>query len=417
MTRVCVLEHGCAGSIVESQSIPTLLEEAGFTIVDEPSEVNIVNVCVSKGDPVELLGPILEKHPGKLIVTGCLSKDLIASIRKISQDASLVNIENIHRIVSFVEEALQGNVLEAVVQEKFLKSLPVIRNNGISVVIPIGSGCEDNCAYCSASKVSMRSYPADYVVNEVSKAVTLGCKEVFLTSADNGSYSEGLPALLKAILDNVQGDYRIKMGIISPRHAMSLIDDIMAVLHDPRVFRFLHIPADSGSNEVLGKMKRPYTVHDYRQLVDKLRRAFPDVSIVTNMVVGFPTETELQFQDSLNLMQEIRFDAVNISRHLSKGKVEGLIGANVKKERLREMSDFADRLSLEVNRKWIGWEGPVAIIGRGRDNTLIGRNYAFKPVVIPSNGHQVGDEVFVKVLYAMPYDLRGKAVEKVDEEG
>ena len=413
MARVYILEHGCAGSIVESQSMPMLLEEAGFTIVDEPSEVNIVNVCASKGDPVELLGSIVEKNSGKLIVTGCLSKDLIASIRKVSQDASLVNIENIHKIVSFVEESLQGNVLEAVVQEKFLKSLPVIRNNRISVLIPIGSGCEDNCAYCSTSKVSMRSYPTDYVVNEVSKAVTLGCKEVFLTSADNGSYSEGLPALLKAILDNVQGDYRIKMGTISPRHAMSLIDDIMAVLHDPRVFRFLHIPADSGSNEVLGKMKRPYTVHDYRQLVDKLRRAFPDVSIVTNMVVGFPTETELQFQDSLNLMQEIRFDAVNISRHLSKGKVEGLIGANVKKERLREMSDFADRLSLEVNRKWIGWEGPVTIIGKG--NTLVGRNYAFKPIVIPSNGHQVGDEINVKVLYAMPYDLRGKPIEKVED--
>lgn len=416
MASVCILEHGCSGSFVESQSMPALLEKAGFTLVEEPenAEIVIANVCPSMDDPIEVIKNILGKGP-KLIVTGCLSKELILSIRKLTQDASLISIGNISRIVEVAEESLQGNILEAVVQDNYIKTLPMIKSNGIKALIPIGSGCEDRCSYCSSTNVSMRSYPSEYIINEVSKAVTDGCREIWLTSHDNGSYGladgSNLLSLVKLVLENVAGTYRLKMGLLTPKSALAMMEDLVTLFHDERVFRTLRVPADSGSNEVLGKMKRHYTVHDYRQLVDKLKRHFPEFCLVTDMVVGFPTETELQFQDSLNLMQESKFDLVNISRHYSKGRMQGQIASNVKKERAREMTELAERLALEVNRKWIGWQGSVVLVAKGKDNTLIGRNYAFKDVIVPANGHKLGEDVNVKVLFATPYDLRGKPVE------
>ena len=197
MTNVYIQTHGCSANVVESEAMMGLLTKSGFKIVDEMeySDVNIINICTVKGIviPLSEIKKFTKQFPDKkLVVTGCITKDIIPQIRKITQEASLVNTHNIHRIVEAVEELLQGNVLEALTQERPIKvSLPKIRANKIIGIVPIASGCADFCTYCSVKliKGDIFSYPETLIINEIKKNVEQGCKEVWLTSQDNGAYA------------------------------------------------------------------------------------------------------------------------------------------------------------------------------------------------------------------------------------
>ena len=428
MTNIYLQTHGCSANLAESEIMMGLLSKGGFHIVDEMeySDVNIINICTVKGPKVPLaeIKKFVEHYPEKrLIVTGCITRDIIPQIREIAQDASLINTHNIHRIVEAVEESLHGNVLEALTQDRPIKvSLPKVRTNKVVGIIPIASGCADFCGYCSVKliKGNIFSYPEAYIVNEVKKNIDEGCKEIWLTSQDNGAYGldsgeRKLNILLHAILNKVPGDYKIRLGMINPRHVMPMIDDLLQIYQDDRMFKFLHIPVEAGNNEVLGKMGRKYTVHNFKEMVDKFRRYVKDITIATDMIVGFPTETELQFQDSLHLIQDVKPDVVNIARfsprpNTKAARMDGQVQGNVKNERSGAMAELFKSTALKQNQRWIGWEGKIIIDEVGKNNTWVGRNFAYKPVILRGN-FAIGDEVNVKIKDATSFDLRADAVD------
>jgi len=431
MTNIYIQTHGCSANLVESESMMGLLVKSGFKIVDEIeySDVNILNICTVKGNNVSLreIKKFTEHYPSKkLIIAGCITRDIISQIREITSEASLINTHNIHRIVEIVEESLQGNVLEALTQERINKAeLPKIRTNKVVGIVPIASGCDDACAYCSVKliKGNIFSYPGSYIVEEVKKNIRQGCKEIWLTSQDNGAYGidtggRSLPILLNAILNKVPGDYKIRLGMINPRHVMAMMDELLKIYQDDRMFKFLHIPVEAGNNEILGKMKRKYTIHSFKEMVDKFRRYVPDITIATDLIVGFPTETELQYQDSLHLIQDIKPEVLNIARFSPRpntvaSRMVGKIHGNVKKERSREMTELFLRLALQQNQKWVGWEGKIVIDEYGKNNTMVGRNFAYRPVIIQGD-FNLGDEVKVKIKEVTAHDLRADIV-KVPE--
>lgn len=422
MTKIYVQTHGCSANFAESEAMTGLLTQSGFNIVDdmEHSDVNIINICTVKGDITALkeIRKFIEHFPEKkLIVTGCISRDMIPQIRKLTQEACLINTHNIHRIVEAVEESLQGNVLEALTQEKINKAdIIKLRANKVVGIVPISSGCVDFCAYCSVKliKGNIFSYPESHIVNEVEKNVRQGCKEIWLTSQDNGAYGldtgkRRLPNLLNEILNNVGGDYKIRLGMINPRHVIGMIDDLIKIYQDEHVFKFLHIPAESGNNEILGKMKRKYNVHEFKETINKFRRYVKDITIATDIIVGFPTETELQFQDSLHLIQEIRPDVLNISRFSPRPYTVAArmkqLPNNIKKERSKILTELYITTALKQNKKWIGWEGKIIIDEAGKNSTWVGRNFTYKPVIVRGN-FSLGDEVNVKINDCSAYDLK-----------
>ena len=427
MTNVYVQTHGCSANLVESEIMMGLLTKAGLHIVDEMeySDVNIINICTVKGPivPLKEIRKFTEQFPDKkLIVAGCITKDIIPQIRKINQEASLINTHNIHKIVDAVEESLQGNVLEALTQERPLKvNLPKVRTNKVVGIVPIASGCDDFCTYCSVKliKGNIFTYPEAYVVNEVKKNIEQGCKEIWITSQDNGAYGldtgkRRLTNLLNEILNNVQGNYKIRLGMINPRHVMSMIDDLIQIYQDNRMFKFLHIPIESGNNEILGKMKRKYNVHEFKEMVSRFRRYVKDVTIATDMIVGFPTETELQFQESLHLIHDVKPDILNIARFSARpntaaARMEQLPG-HIKKERSRALTELFISIALKQNKKWIGWQGNIIIDEYGKNNTMVGRNFAYKPVIVKGK-FNLGDEIDVKIKNVTCYDLRATAVD------
>ena len=327
MANVHIQTHGCSANLAESEAMMGLLAKGGFKIVGdiEHSDISIINICTVKGCnvPIKEIKNFTEQFPDKkLVIAGCISRDILPQLRKISQDASLINTHNIHRIVEAVEEALQGNVLEALTQERIDKAaLPKLRASRTIGIVPIASGCADFCTYCSVKLIKghIFSYPEESIINEVKKNVEQGCKEIWLTAQDTGAYGLDaekikLPDLLNNILNSVQGNYKIRLGMANPRHVRDMIDELISIYQDDRMFKFLHIPVESGNNEILGKMARRYNVHEFKEIIDKFRKYVKGITIATDMIVGFPTETELQFQDSLHLIQETMPDVINISR-------------------------------------------------------------------------------------------------------
>ena len=422
MEKIFIRTHGCSANFSESEAMAGLLTKAGFKIVDnmEHSDVNIINICTVKGlsGPLKEIKRVTEQFPDKkIVIAGCISRDIIQHIRKIAPEASLINTHNIHKIAEAVEESLQGNVLEALTQERINKAcLPKIKANKIIGVIPIGSGCADFCSYCSVKliKGSVFSYPEESIINEVRKNIEQGCKEIWITSQDTGAYGLdsgkiNLPGLLSKILDDVPGNYKIRLGMANPRHVIGMINELMQVYQDDRMFKFLHIPVESGNNEILGKMNRKYNVHEFKEMINKFRRYVKNITIATDIIVGFPTETELQFQDSLHLLQEIKPDAINISRFSPRSYTAAArmkqVSSNIKKERSKAMTELYIDIALKQNKSWLGWKGNIIIDEVGKDDTWSGRNFAYKPVIVKGN-FNLGDEVEVKVKDCSAYDLK-----------
>jgi len=424
--KIYIQTHGCTNNYHESEILMGILTKNNFRIIDnlEDSDVSIINICTVKGIDTALrtIRNTKEKFPEKkLIITGCISKDIIPEIRKIDENAPLVNTHNITSIVEVIEELMHNNVLESLTRTKEAKlSLPKIRLNDAIGIVPIASGCVDHCAYCSVKLIKghIYSYPQEKIIEEIKNNLKDGCKEIWLTSQDNGAYGLDngeykLIELLKEIL-SINKDFKIRLGMLNPHHALKMLDGLIEIFQDDKMFKFIHIPVESGNNEILTSMKRKYNVYEYKDMVDKLRSKVKDITIATDMIVGFPAETEIQFHESLQLIAEIKPDVLNISRFHPRPntrafKMEQIDSWKVK-NRSREMTRLFEKISAKNNEKWLNWKGEVLIDGKGKYGTLISRTFNYKQVVLRGN-FELGDKVRVKIKETTVHDLRGVVLE------
>jgi len=186
-----------------------------------------------------------------------------------------------------------------------------------------------------------------------------------------------------------------------------------------KLFRFLHIPAQSGNNEILKAMNRYYTAQDFINLIKKIRTAIPSMTISTDIIVGFPGETDEQFQDSIALIKEIKPDVLNRSRYSPRPKTLAAalpqLHGRILKERSRLLTQTFDFICYDQNKKWKGWQGSIVLDEKGKEgtDTVIGRNYAYKPVIVENKkgNLRLGDSVKVKIIKITRHDLRGEIVE------
>jgi len=423
--KIYIQTHGCSNNFYESEIMMGILTKNNFKIVNSPedSDINIINICTVKGIETVLrtIRNIKEKYPDKkLIIAGCISKDIVPEIRKIDENAPLLNTHNITSIVDVIEELTQGNILESLARTKELKiNLPKINLNKIIGIVPIASGCVDYCAYCSVKLIKghIYSYPKEKIIQEVKNNLKHGCKEIWLTSQDNGAYgldndNYELIGLIKEIL-KIKNNFKIRLGMLNPRHALKMLDGLIEIYQDDKMFKFIHIPVESGNNEILTSMRRKYNIFEFKEMVDKLRSKIKDITIATDMIVGFPGETEIQFHDSLQLIQEIKPEILNISRFHARPNTRAFkinqIG-NIKiRERSREMTNLFKKNAENQNKKWLNWQGNVLIDGKGRYSTFIGRNFAYRQVVLKGN-FNLGDEVKVKIKEITAHYLRGEVI-------
>lgn len=424
-TNICIKTYGCSANFAEAEMMKGLLKEADFTPVDsmEDAFVVILNICTVKGDDTALkeIRKIREEHPyKKIIVAGCIPKHLPPQIKEIAPDASLISTHNIHQIVSVMEETIHENPVAILAKSKEHKiNLPRIRKNPVIGIVPIATGCKGGCTYCSVKliKGDLVSYPAEAIIEEARRCVRDRCKEIWITAQDTGCYGADIETNIAELLNKIlgiPGDFKVRLGMANPKYVLQHLEELIKTFKHPKMFKFLHIPVQSGNNDILHAMKRPYLVEEFRQVIQRFREEIPDITIATDIIVGFPGETEQQFRDSLVLVDQVKPDVLNISRFVSRqgtkaAEMEGQISGGETKERSRKMTSQYEWTAFSQNRKWRNWEGEIIIDEHGKDNTFIGRNHAYKPVIVEGD-LVLGQTIKVRVTNTTKYDLRAERI-------
>jgi MiaB/RimO family radical SAM methylthiotransferase len=246
------------------------------------------------------------------------------------------------------------------------------------------------------------SYNLDSIIDDARQALSDGCKEIWITAEDTAAYRCGdqrLPDLLKKI-SSLKGQFYVRVGMMTPNQASEVLKELLEAYRSEKIFKFLHLPVQSGNDEILNNMQRRYTVQDFQKIVLRFRELIPDLSLSTDIICGFPGETEEQFRDSLRLINIIKPDVLNISRFWPRpctkaSEMENKLHGREIKKRSRIMTKFWRSLSHDKCVDWLGWRGEVLIDESLPEGKVIGRNYAYKPIVIKTN-EQLGH--FVNVI-------------------
>ena len=424
MANAHIITQGCSSNLRESEIMAGLLDNSGFRVVgdESKSDVNIVNICTVKGDTTALreIKRLKKEFPEKkLVVAGCITESIVPKIKLIDENISFVNTHNFGRISAIAENSLNGTVLELLDKRYEQKvNLPSVRKNPVIGIVPILNGCNYFCTFCSTKLVKGKlfSYPMDAIRQDVKGHLRSGCREIWITSNDTGAYMveqggrQKLCELMGQIL-SIPLDFKVRIGMMNPGNTMAILDELIEIYKNPKMFKFLHIPLQSGNNEILKLMNRKYAVEDFIRIVEAFRKEIPEITISTDMIVGFPSETEQQFNDSLGIIKKTKPDVINISRYAAR---DGTIAAKMKqlstnmlKDRSRRMTGLHRHISYDNNKKWLGWKGKILIDEKGKYDSWIGRNYCYKPVVVKGN-FKLGDEIDVKITDTTNFDLRGE---------
>jgi MiaB-like tRNA modifying enzyme len=418
---------GCSTNLSETEVMKGLLKNAQFEIVKhyKDADVIVVNMCSVKTPAFRKAIKAIEiankQKYKKLIIAGCIPKQSVKELRELAPDASLVNTNNMTEIVSVVEETINDNPIEALTNEPILKlNFPKVRRNPAVSVIPISNSCIDHCTYCSVKGVKGKfmSYPIKDILREVKKSVEDGCKEIWLTSQDNGCYGMDINTNIVELLKKVTrfpGGFKVRLGMMNPTHIKDIVNELAEVYKHDKMFKFIHLPIQSGNDDILKKMGRRYIVDEFKSIVNIFRETVPNITISTDIICGFPGETEEQFNDSINLIKEIKPDVLNRSRFWPRpgtpaAKFPDQLHGNITKERSRKLTSLFEYISFENNKKWKDWTGEIIIDEYGKDNTFVGRNFSYKPVIV-SGDLALGDIVRVKVYKPTIFHLKADVIE------
>jgi MiaB-like tRNA modifying enzyme len=394
MAKIFVESYGCSASFSDGEMISGLILNGGHTLVEDSSEsdLNIVVTCsVKDATANKMIHRIKSLKSKPLVVAGCLPKAEQGTVEKFSENASLLGPNSLGKTLQIIDSTLKGQKQIALDDTDLSKvGLPKVRLNPVVGIVEIASGCMSECTFCQTklSKGDLTSYRLGDIVRQVQTEIKEGCKEVWLTSTDNGCYGfdigTDLPSLVNAVVE-IPDDFMVRVGMMNPMYMPRIKEDLIKSFNNDKVFKFLHIPVQCGSNKVLHDMKRGHTAETFRDIVNKVNDEFEKFTISTDIIVGFPSETEEDFQKTVDLLDEIRPDVVNLSKYSAR---PGTDAAEMKqidvvemKRRSKIIFEQISKISIENNKKWIGWKGKV-LFDEKTEEGVKGRNFAYKPIFV-----------------------------------
>ena len=419
MARIFVEAYGCSASFADSEMISGLIVNGGHTLVDSSSEsdLNVVVTCsVKDATANKMIHRIKSLKSKPLIVAGCLPKAEKNTVEKFTEKASMLGPNSLGKTLQVINSTLKGKKQIALEDSDLSKvGLPKIRLNPIVGIVEIASGCMSECTFCQTklSKGDLSSYRLGDIVRQVQSEVKEGCKEVWLTSTDNGCYGfdigTDLPTLINSVSE-IPEDFMVRVGMMNPMYMPRIKEKLIESYENNKVFKFIHIPVQSGSDKVLHDMKRGHTVGTFREIVKKLKSRFGEFTVSTDVIVGFPSETKEDFQKTIQLLDETEPDVVNLSKYSARPGTEAAeweqIDVAEVKHRSKVIFEQINKISINNNKKWIGWKGKV-LFDEKTDEGVKGRNYAYKPVFV-QNKVDIGQSHIVEITDATVNTLLGK---------
>lgn len=424
--QVFVKSFGCSSNMADGEALAGCLAEAGYKLTGSLSDAEVVifNTCAVKEPTENRMVELLRRVPKnkKVVVAGCLPLINFERLSKETRFDGVVGPAAGNRIVEVVRRVLNGErivALEDALDAKPSLNLPRKPVNHVTSIIPISYGCLGSCAYCCVvfARGRLRSYSISEIVDRIRKDLTFGVREFWITSQDVACYGRdsgtNLAELLKAIC-TIDGVFKVRVGMMTPNMAIDILDELIELFKSEKMFKFLHLPVQSGDDQVLQRMRRFYSVKEFKRIVEAFRRSIPESTIATDVICGFPGEDEEAFKQTLRLIEDVKPDIVNVSKFFARPKTaaskmeKDFVPLREVKRRSSLVANLARKIAFERNQRWVGWVGEILVDEAGKvHGTWVGRNFAYKPVAIKDGRNILGKTLSVKVVEAFSTHLNG----------
>jgi len=386
---------GCTSNQADTEIMKSLLDGSHDLVGSRrDSDVVVINSCavIDRTERKVLKAAEAARAEGKKVVlAGCLPRIDPGALTTFKPD-SIVSPDSIDLIDLAVEGAAAGG-FTAVSSHHVDKAVLSAGNGQLIRAIPIAEGCLGSCSYCGTrfARGRLRSFSMDSITSAVKRAVIGGTGEIQLTAQDTGIYGMDtgprLPELLRQVC-NVSGDFKVRVGMMNPAYAPPILGDIIQAYEHEKIYKFLHLPLQSGDNSVLAHMKRGYRVEDFMRIVARFRKTFAGLTLATDVIIGYPAEDEAAFEKTLSMVEALRPGVLNITRFSPRPNTPAARLKNltdrVKKERSRRMSKLKKKILLENNEKFLGQKVDVRVTEPGKNGTFLARTDGYKQVVLES---------------------------------
>ncbi|MFO7677911.1 MAG: tRNA (N(6)-L-threonylcarbamoyladenosine(37)-C(2))-methylthiotransferase [Thermoplasmatota archaeon] len=414
--RVYIETYGCTANKYDESIIKGVLKQHQHQIVDDITDADtvIILTCTVIGTTEQRMISRLKlfiKTKKKIIITGCMpsvQKDLLI---KNAPTAVLLSLHDIH----FIDYVLKGEGIPNL--DLNTKNIPKYFPE-LFAPISIAQGCLFSCSYCIThlARGKLHSFSKHQILTDVHQALQQGCKEIFLTAQDTASYGidtgDTLADLLQSIC-TINNDFRVRIGMMNPATALKNLDSIITAYKHNKIYKFIHLPVQSGNDILLKQMNRTYTIHDFKKIISKFRKFHKNICLSTDIIVGYPGETDEQFDNSVTLVKEIRPDIVNITRFsprpLTKAKtLKNKVPTDIVKKRSKKITLVCKKILSDVNKEHIGNKYSV-LITKHHNGFVVGRSDNYKPVLIKQH-IDIGERVSVEIVNVQNIHLVGKLI-------
>lgn len=424
LNEIYIETYGCTANQNSSEIMKGLIKQSGLNITENINLANliIINSCIVKEPTQEKIRrriqDLLDKNKS-IILTGCIARLNSNSFKEqLGRNIFLLDSSQIKHIPDLIKD-ISDNTYSL---KKYLEirnevklNLPKMPKNKIIGITQISEGCLGNCSYCivKLAKGKLFSYPMENILSSIESDIKAGCKEIWITSQDNASYGNEqgkylLPELLKKILE-IPGKFKIRIGMMNPNNVLKILPELIEVYKNPKMFKFLHIPIQSGSDKILKDMNRKYLLKDILKIINEFKKQIPEITIATDIILSYPTESEEDFKKTISLIRQIKPEILNRSNFCSRQGTQAeklpFLSPDIINKRAKEIMNLHLEICNNLQKNYLNKEIKVLIDSRGWEGTWLGRTENYKLAIVHTQKNVLGKTLNVKVDKIHPHYL------------
>jgi len=421
--KVFIESYDCTFNKADGQIIAGVLQENDIDIVDsiEQADVIIVNTCYVKlpteNKIVYKIQKLQNEFPDKkIIIGGCMVEIDPEKLDKIGPNCSWIGPHQLNKSADIVKGTYCGDVVRESGFSKDSKvCVPKVTDDSLIHIIQICEGCLGACTFCCTrfARGPLNSYPISDIKKEAQAAIENGACEIQLTAQDTAAFGrdsgEKLSDLIKEVA-NIKGDFRIRVGMMHPKNILDDVDEIIDAMKHPKVYNFIHLPVQSGSDKVLSDMRRGHNISQYMDIVSKFKKEIHDLTLAVDIIVGYPTEDDEDFDLTVKLLKEIKPSLIHLSKYQHrKGAISSSlkeIPHDVMKKRSKYLSQIKSEITEEENKHLVGTNQKVLVVEEGSKGGFIAKTNSYIPVIVEDA--ELGSFVDVKITEATSTYLKSQ---------
>ncbi|MCF0226140.1 MAG: tRNA (N(6)-L-threonylcarbamoyladenosine(37)-C(2))-methylthiotransferase [Methanobrevibacter sp.] len=423
--KVFIENYGCTFNKADSQIMAGECIENNIQLTDsiDDADVIIVNTCYVKlpteNKVVYRIQKLQEEFPDKvIIVSGCMVEIDPEKLDKIGPNCSWIGPHQLNKTVEVINNAMSGEISRACGFSKESKvNKNKITDDSYIHIIQICEGCTGACTFCCTrfARGPLNSYPISDIVEEAKVAIENGACEIQLTAQDTAAYGldtgEKLSSLIKEVA-NINGNFRIRVGMMHPKNVLNDLDGIIDAIKHDNVYDFIHLPIQTGSNKVLKEMRRGHNISQYYEIINKFKKEIPNITIATDIIVGYPTEDDNDFKLTCDLLEDIGPSLIHLSKYQHR---KGALSSNLKelphnimKERSKHLSNIKNQITKRENDQLLGTVQNALVVEKGSKGGFIAKSDNYLPIIVENVN--LGDFIKVKINKTTSTYLKGEII-------